>query len=164
MQHLLPPNPPVSPCNKDSFNKGCDAPEDIWWDVAAREGDALLSGFLSHFLLKLTLKFYCLLILITFDRSGSHASRWRIGKQLKRDKGKQDEWRHLGWVSLMLTQVWVDRMKHHVWLFDILTSPLFDSKKNDLCGSILGGALTPLSFIDFFFLFCSTHLHLQLII
>lgn len=78
---------------------GCDAPVDIRRDVTASVGDALLSSFLSHFLLKLTLKFYRPLILITFDRTGSRMSVWRIGKELKRDRGKENEW------SLMLTQV-----------------------------------------------------------
>lgn len=73
------------------------------WDVTVREGDVLLSSFLSHFLLKLTLKFHWPLILITFDSSGMRMSAWKIGKQMKRERGRENEWRHMGWLSLMLT-------------------------------------------------------------
>lgn len=50
----------------------------------------------------LTLSVYRPLIVITFDRSGTHMSGWEIGKQVKRDRGRgkkisKDTWGKRAW-------------------------------------------------------------------
>lgn len=90
----------------------CQRTSDQMWQLVR---ETLLSSFLSHFLVELTLELQHPLTLITFDRSGMRMSGWKVGKQFKRG-GRKGKWVETPGVSEPDVDTGLTRQHETSWL------------------------------------------------